>query len=439
VATPELVVDRPARGGRVIGARRALASVALTAVLANATWFSATAVVPALEHDWGLSAAGAAWLVVVVQLGFIAGSIGSALLNLPDRLEPRRLIASSAVVAAVANAGLLVAGGLGTALPSRFLVGVALAGVYAPGVRLVATYFERGRGVATGIVVGALTLGSATPHLVRGVGHVPWQATIATTSGVALLAAVAMRSVPTGPLAPAVPPLDLGAALRALRDGPVRLTTLGYLGHMWELYALWAWLPAFFVASRHAAPGRLLTGAVAFAAIGVAGLLGAVAAGHLADRFGRTATTSGAMVVSAALLPRQPRRLRRADRGPRRHPDGVGRVRDRRLGAVLGRRDRARRAPLRRLGADPAARTRLRAHDPEHPARARGGRRRRLALRPPRACRRPAERHRRHAPASGLARLPTSRGRTPMTGLRLPARAGGSGPAARLGAWRRRG
>ena len=300
VATPELVVGRPARGDRVVGARRALASVALTAVLANATWFSATAVVPALEHDWGLSAAGAAWLVVVVQLGFIAGSIGSALLNLPDRVEPRRLMASSAVVAAVANAGLLVAGGLGTALPSRFLVGVALAGVYAPGVRLVATYFERGRGVATGVVVGALTLGSATPHLVRGVGHVPWQATIATTSGLALLAAVAIRSVPAGPFAPAAPPLDLGAALRALRDRPVRLTTLGYLGHMWELYALWAWLPAFFVASRHAAPGRLLTGAVAFAAIGVAGLLGAVAAGHLADRLGRTATTSGAMLVSAA-------------------------------------------------------------------------------------------------------------------------------------------
>jgi hypothetical protein len=236
-----------------------------------------------------------------------------------------------------------------------------------------------------------------------------------------------------------VPPLDLGAALRALRDGPVRLTTLGYLGHMWELYALWAWLPAFFVASRHAAPGRLLTGAVAFAAIGVAGLLGAVAAGHLADRFGRTATTSGAMVVSAACCLASP--------------------------VAYAARTAALAGILMVWGASviadsaqfSAAVTEL--AEPRYAGSAltlqlalgfaltilsirlvpRGGRRRRLALRPPRARRRPAERHRRHAPASGLARLPTSRGRTPMTGLRLPARAGGSGPAARLGAWRRRG
>lgn len=282
--------------------RRALLLVALAAVLANSAWFSATAVVPALETDWHLTAAGSAWLVIVVQIGFVTGSVGAALLNLPDRVEPRRLIAASAVAAGVANLGLVAAHGLALALPVRFLVGVALAGVYAPAVRLVATHFEHGRGVATGVVVGSLTLGSATPHLVRGLGHVPWQATIVVTSGLAALAAVSVRPVRAGPAAVATPPLDVGAAIRALvGQRPLRLATLGYLGHMWELYALWSWLAAFFIAARQMhRPSAAETGTVTFLAIGVAGLVGAVAAGRYADRLGRTAVTSAAMVISAA-------------------------------------------------------------------------------------------------------------------------------------------
>ncbi len=282
--------------------RRALLLVALAAVLANASWFSATAVVPTLQHDWHLTSADAAWLVIVVQIGFVIGSVGAALLNLPDRIESRWLIASSAVAAGAANLGLLLASGLAVALPVRFGVGVALAGVYAPAVRLVATHFERGRGAATGVVVGALTLGSGTPHLVRGLGDVPWQATIAVTSVMAVLAAVSVWTVRNGPAAVTSPPLDARAALRALvRHRPLRLATFGYLGHMWELYALWSWVSAFFVAARGVhRPGMTETGTVTFFAIGVAGLLGAIAAGRLADRLGRTATTSGAMLISAA-------------------------------------------------------------------------------------------------------------------------------------------
>jgi len=283
--------------------RAALALVSLAAVLANACWFSATAVVPALEREWALTAGGAAWLVAAVQLGFVAGSVGAALLNLPDRIELRRLIAASATLAALANAALLVTGGLTAALPARTAVGVALAGVYGPAVKLVSTYFPRGRGLATGVVVGALTLGSGTPHLIGGLGGVAWQATVATTSALALAAAAAVSLVPTGPDAAPTPPLDVGSALRALRAPALRLTTAGYLGHMWELYALWAWLPAFFAAATLAAgsPGdQPDVGVVAFAAIGVAGLAGAVAAGRAADRAGRTATTSAAMLLSAA-------------------------------------------------------------------------------------------------------------------------------------------
>ena len=282
--------------------RRAIGLVALAAVLANASWFSATAIVPALEDQWHLTADGAAWLVVVVQIGFVTGSVGAAMLNLPDRLQPRWLIAGSSVAAGLCNLALLLTHGLALALPIRLLVGIALAGVYAPAVRLVATHFERGRGVATGVVVGGLTLGSGTPHLVRGLGHVPWQVTIAVTSVLAGLAAVAVSTVRSGPAAVSSPPLDVGAAVRALAsERPLRLATMGYLGHMWELYALWSWLAAFFVAARaDSRPGPAQTGVVTFLAIGVAGLLGAVVAGRLADRLGRTTITSAAMLLSAA-------------------------------------------------------------------------------------------------------------------------------------------
>jgi MFS family permease len=204
------------------------------------------------------------------------------------------------VAAAAFNAELLAAGGLAEALPSRFLVGVAIAGVYAPGVRLVATHFRERRGLAAGIVVGALTFGSSMPHLVHGLADIPWQATIAATSALALGAVPAILPVRSGRAMTAAPPLDLGAAWRTLRERPLRLTTSSYLGHMWELYAFWTWLPMFFAASREVAPGRLEAGFVAFAVIGVAGLAGCVGGGVLADRFGRTAATSVVMLASAA-------------------------------------------------------------------------------------------------------------------------------------------
>jgi predicted MFS family arabinose efflux permease len=276
--------------------------VSLAAVLANSAWFSATAVVPQLETQWHLTSAGAAWLVIVVQVGFVIGSVASAVLNLPDRIEPRRVIGAAAAAAGLANLGLLAAHGLTLALPLRFLVGVALSGVYAPGVRLVATYYGRGRGLATGVVVGALTLGSGSPHLVRGVGEIPWQATILVTSVLAVLAAFVINPVQPGPDRVASPPLDLGAAGRALlRERPLRLVTIGYLGHMWELYALWTWLATYVAEATDGATdsGRSTELAV-FLAVGVAGMLGSVVAGRAADLLGRTAITSGAMLLSAA-------------------------------------------------------------------------------------------------------------------------------------------
>ncbi len=282
-------------------ARRVLAAAGLAEVLALATWFSATATLPALTREWGLSGGEGAWLSAAVPAGFVAGSLLFAVLNVPDRFEPGRLMALGALGAAAANLVLLAAGGLALALPARAATGFALAAVYPPGMKLVTTWFRAGRGLAVGVVVGCLTLGSASPHLVRGLTDLRWEGTVVATSLFAVAAALIAARLPQGPHVAPAPAVDLRWGLRALRDRPLRLATFGYLGHMWELYALWSWVAAFAAASLVAAGGdapRGVVGALAFAAIGLAGLAGAVAGGWVADRIGRTALTSGALAVS---------------------------------------------------------------------------------------------------------------------------------------------
>ncbi|MGH7277896.1 MAG: MFS transporter [Candidatus Rokuibacteriota bacterium] len=284
---------------------RQLALLALAQVLAMTLWFSATAVLPALERDWSLSATGAAWLTAAVQLGFVVGALGSAVFNLPDVLPPRRMLWLSAVGGAVANLVLAVAvSSVAPALVLRFLTGVFLAGVYPPGMKIAAGHVSgRGRGLAIGVLVGALTLGSATPHLVAGIAggaDLPYRALLALSSGLALVAAgIVALFVTDGPYAPRPAPFDPRQIGRVLRDRPQLLANLGYFGHMWELYAMWTWL-AIFLAAALSTTDPATPRLAAFAIIGVAGATGCVAAGWVADRIGRTTVTITAMAVSGA-------------------------------------------------------------------------------------------------------------------------------------------
>ncbi|MDT9592666.1 MFS transporter [Nocardioides zeae] len=283
------------------GSGAALAVIATTTLLAMSVWFSATFVARPLTREWGLGEGGATLLTIAVQVGFVLGALASAVLGLPDAVPARRLVGLGAAGAAVCNLGLLAADGLAVAVPLRLLTGVFLALVYPPALREVATWFVRGRGLAMGTVIGALTLGSALPHLVGAATALDWRVVVAATSVAGLAAALLAQLLRRpGPHAPPPRPFRLGAGLRALGERRVALANLGYVGHMWELYAMWAGVGAFLLAVPGVAageePGR--TAAVlAFAAIG-AGALGCLAGGVISDRRGRAEAALVSLVCS---------------------------------------------------------------------------------------------------------------------------------------------
>ena len=280
---------------------RALTILALAMVLAMTTWFSASAVLPQLRSQWTLSAGESAWLTIAVQLGFVAGALVSALLNLPDQIRPQLVVFGAAVGASAANALVASAGDVGAAVPLRFATGFFAAGIYPPMLKIMSTHFREGRGLALGVMVGALTVGSALPHLVNGLGGLPWQLVVLVSSALTVCGGVVAVFVPNGAYPFARGSFEPRYALRAFRDPAVRLVNLGYFGHMWELYAMWTWFAAFFGASL-AAAGASNAGAIAslgtFAVIG-SGAIGCVVGGVLGDRWGRTRTTALAMTASA--------------------------------------------------------------------------------------------------------------------------------------------
>jgi MFS family permease len=260
-------------------------------MLAMALWFSASAVVPQLTGEWQLSGGGQSWLTMSVQLGFVVGALLSAVLNLADRLPARWLFAVSALLGAAFNAAIAVfVDGPVAASVLRFLTGMTLAGVYPPGMKLMATWCKEDRGLCIGLLVGALTVGSAMPHLFA-------------------------FFIEAGPLHSEVAPFEPRHAGHALGVRGLRLANLGYLGHMWELYAMWTWAPLFLLASYERAGWSQASGRLAgFATVAIGGL-GCVIAGRLADRWGRTSISSISLAVSgtcalaAGLLFRSPAAL----------------------------------------------------------------------------------------------------------------------------------
>jgi MFS family permease len=293
--------DHPDTLNMAHGARwRALALLAMAELFGMSLWFSASAAVPALRSEWRLSEASADWLTLAVQLGFVVGTLASALLNLPDILSTRRLFTVAALLGASANAAFaLFADGAGMGIGLRFLTGLCLAGVYPPGMKIMATWFRAGRGLALGTLVGALTLGKAMPYLINGLGSADWRRNVLFVSLLATAGGlIVLLFVRDGPYTLPAARFDFKQVAKVFRNRGVRLANFGYFGHMWELYAMWAWTPVMIRASLAARGSQPALAEVAsFMVIG-AGALGCVAGGFLADRIGRTVVTSWAMAVS---------------------------------------------------------------------------------------------------------------------------------------------
>jgi MFS family permease len=283
-----------------VSRRRASILLAIGLVFGMTTWFSASAVLPALRALWSLSSGESAWLTIAVQIGFVAGSLLSAGTNLADRMPVRTLILVSAIGAAAANALVIVAPDVWTAIALRLVTGAFVAGIYPPALKLIATYFRSGRGVAIGVMVGALTIGSAMPHLVNGLGGLDWRVVVAASSVMTVLGGAAAGMVTDGPYPFPRGTFEPRFAMRLFTDPALRLAGFGYFGHMWELYAMWAWFVVFFGDSLVASgtpDARMLASLGTFAVVG-AGAVGCYAGGILGDRWGRTNTTALAMAVS---------------------------------------------------------------------------------------------------------------------------------------------
>ncbi len=281
---------------------RILALLSIAELLAMSLWFSGSAVVPALRSDWTLSASSANWLTIAVQLGFVCGTLLSAFLNLPDIISTRYLVAVCGLAGATTNVIFgYFAQGAGLGITMRFLTGLFLAGVYPPGMKMLASWFRSSRGTALGVLVGALTLGKASPYLINGLGSQNWRHNILLSSLLAAVGAViVLLFVGEGPFSLPAARFDWKQVVKVFSNRGVRLANFGYFGHMWELYAMWAWTPVMIRASlaTQGSPEHLAEVA-SFLVIGC-GAIGCVMAGLIADRVGRTVVTSWAMAISGS-------------------------------------------------------------------------------------------------------------------------------------------
>jgi sugar phosphate permease len=282
----------------------ALALIGVSVFFSLSLWFSTSVIEPELKTRWSLTPFMESSLSVAIPIGFVIGSFASSLLGLADRFNTRKFFAISALSGALLNGFLIFVeqGYLGILI--RILTGISLAGVYPPAVQLISNWFPRKRGIATGILIAALTLGTSFPHFITlFISSLDGRWVLLTCSILAIIAAIIMNYIVSdAPNNISKTSFSLGVLKEVLGNRPVMLANYGYFGHMWELYGMWTWLPAFLTSSflvYSPSTTPFMSTLLSFGAIGVAGGIGCIIGGFFSDKIGRSNLTIIAMTISA--------------------------------------------------------------------------------------------------------------------------------------------
>ena len=286
------------------GSWRALVWIGLSELFALSLWFSASVIAPELIEVWNLSSNSETWLSTSVPIGFVIGSLFSSYFGVADRFNPRKVFAVSVFLGAILNALLILVDYAFFGILLRILTGITLAGVYPIAVKILSQWFPKKRGFAIGILIAALTLGSSLPHFViMFFSSLNWKLVIICTSVLALLSAIIVTYIlEDAPIMSEKSPFSLKLIKKVVTNKPVMLANYGYFGHMWELYAMWTWLPAFLTASFSAYSPEFPHWFIAlssFISIGIAGGIGCVVGGLISDKIGRANLTIISMFISA--------------------------------------------------------------------------------------------------------------------------------------------